>query len=224
MISRYVRSGDRIEMKRNLPQGSGSEGPLNCTSRVVSIIDDDSLNISEAWFKDSPVEILAGELLELRFVVAEGSYICKATVLEENIKNGVLTYTLRLITEPKKNQRRRFFRMEKMIPVRYILPEEAEYEYEGTVLNISAGGIKFSSTKQLTEGQNIKLGLYLNGDKAAREEITCRVIDSYKVNGRVIRFDNRVAFVNMNREQTEKIVKFVFEEERKRKHSEKDFY
>lgn len=88
----------------------------------------------------------------------------------------------------------------------------------GTVIDISGGGIRFNSSYEYKPDDLviIKIPIAVDIDGNIRE-ITTRVIHAVKkINGPVAVYDIRGEFVNIDNRIREKLVRYIFEEQRKR--------
>lgn len=86
------------------------------------------------------------------------------------------------------------------------------------IRDISGGGLKFVSQTAFTEGEQIALLFSLNSHgketvyELAGEVLSCRENDNQKGE-----FEHRLKFTGILRNQREAIIRFIFEEERKKR-------
>jgi len=88
----------------------------------------------------------------------------------------------------------------------------------GIAIDISGGGLRFNMDKAFAKGDIIRLrfSLTINGEQF--EVVTdARLVFSQEIFNRPGNFENRVEFVNMPMKEREVIIKYVFDEERKRR-------
>jgi len=215
MTEALYKTGDFVELKLM----SGRRGDPTGESQILSesIImwtgSDNEIRITMPTFKGQSSPIEEGEVYELRFIAASGSFACRARVIDDldaEIGNG---YKMKLISELTKDCKRMFYRLDKVIPIMYSLKEEdgAGQMLKGTCFNISGGGIRFSSGTDIGRGRNILMNLMLGRDD-----------EDIMVSGRVIYTDNvgledavyehRVEFTDMTSDTKEKIVRYCFDE------------
>lgn len=163
-------------------------------------------------------------------------YKCKCLVKDRYKKQNMFFLLISVIDGIQKFQRRQFFRIDCSLDLKYynITEDIAEldtteqlifesqkdnfvYEFSKGIINdISGGGIRFTTTKQLIPGEYILS--FINLCNNAVDEsfvlvtkiIASNIID--KVNGK---FSNRAQFIYKDLKDREKIVRFVFEEERR---------
>ena len=91
-----------------------------------------------------------------------------------------------------------------------------DYHY-GVIMDISGGGIKFSSDVKNESGSYIISVISLNGE---RMMIVCKIIACEKSQKVSDKYINRAKFIFKNISDREKIVRFVFDEERKARQRE----
>lgn len=249
MISKILRVGDRVEMKRYTLSDSADAKPRLYVSQIIDMIDEQKLNLSIPIEGGRIIPLEVGSKYELRFLSSSGIYVCKAEIVNRGKQGTIYFLTLLILSELKKDQRRQYFRLNKIRPLKYhILTDEEnellarvkgdggkdDFEYRtifnrlrdivaeesnGTLQNISGGGIKFNSGKELHPETLIRINLLL--DDADREplDLFAHVIASQYMSN-TMNFEHRVEFVHINREVREHIVKYVFSEERKQRQKE----
>lgn len=90
-----------------------------------------------------------------------------------------------------------------------------EDNYKCTIVDISGGGIRAFSKRQLEKNEMVYVKFTLNfnsGDKEA--DVLAKVVDSQKNSKDETMFDNRLQFINISEADREEIVKYVFEQQR----------
>ncbi len=251
MISKVLKVGDKVEMKRveTVVREDGQEALFN--SQLIDIQGSDKLNISIPIKGGAIIPLEVGERYELRFVTSSGIYKCKAEISNRG-KQGVVYYLgMMILSELQKDQRRQYFRLDKIKQLEYhkLSREEGgllamlaakkyndEFErralrnklnnietedHDGTVLNISGGGIKFNSKDELKQGDFIRIKIFLEDTDTEPLDLFARVIASEYIPNKSIHNEHRIEFVNINRDTREKIIKYVFNEDRKQRQKEK---
>ena len=90
-----------------------------------------------------------------------------------------------------------------------------EDNYKCTIVDISGGGIRVFSKRQLEKNETVYVKFTLNfnsGDKEA--DVLAKVVDSQKNSKDETMFDSRLQFINISEADREEIVKYVFEKQR----------
>lgn len=99
---------------------------------------------------------------------------------------------------------------------------EEVFEEKGIVTDISGGGLRFHTDKQLDKENEIivKLQLPMENDTLTLMA-SAEVISSNKSAKRANSFDNRIRFVKISEDEREQVIKFIFLQERKNLRREK---
>jgi len=146
--------------------------------------------------------------------------------VSKRLKDGSLHYLeLTFLTPMKKYQRRQYYRMNCILSFRYAY-EDAEgardISQDGTLLDISGGGIRFSTKDEIKTNEKVKCFLELKmKDYTIKLETNGSLLQSKPIEPDQVRFQNRIMFDDLKLEDREKIIKFIFEEERRRRKKEK---
>ena len=92
----------------------------------------------------------------------------------------------------------------------------------GTMVDISGGGARFISKVQYEKGSLIQFvfSLFVNGS-ITEYKLIGKVLKSERIENREGSFENRIQFVNMQTDDRESIIRYIFEEERKKRHRER---
>ncbi len=91
-----------------------------------------------------------------------------------------------------------------------------------TIVDISGGGCKFNSNFKHEKGQKITLQIqYSLQEKRVKCKYLARVIFSEEIERKKGWFEHRVEFIDINIDERETLIKFIFEEERKIRRKER---
>lgn len=187
------------------------------------------------------MEMGSGDEYQLTFYTWKGLYRCRAVVLEQGMQQVV---AVRLVSEVEKYERRRFYRMECILPMTYaVLTEEqkkqcmefTDFETEGqkqalqeqleneteffhaTVLDISGGGMRFNSkVRQQAEKILLLRPDVPEGIKQKLPLLLARVISSMPLKNRQEVYENRVEYVGISASERKALICYIFQEERKK--------
>ena len=161
--------------------------------------------------------------------------IFKTTVLIEGAKKegNRITLITRMLIELKKYDRRAFFRISLQMSLMYLILDDkmvtlfrqylkegkdipADGYHTGECIDLSAGGMKFLSTKKLKEKSIMCMRFVLDQGKETEMVYTilAHVIDSKPHPNRPEVFIQRVAFEVQNPRTREKIVSYIFRQQR----------
>lgn len=185
-------------------------------------------------YKDGHMVVLSlGIRLDAYFYCKAKMYHSRVKVVDRYKSNNLIVLVIELETTLRKVQRRQFFRYDMIVPIKYmLLSDEIAAVYDksgelpdeiitqgikdGQTINISGGGMKFVGCKfEKDDRVYIELN-YILGTEAQCLKTTARIIDSVNPQGRRDIFHNRISFDNIKNDDREALIRFIFEEERKR--------
>jgi len=220
MIQSAITLGDKIELTKKIEMVEAE----TFYSMVYDLIDDKHMLIQ------APIE--SGKIIPLELSVIY--YACVYTKrglfrgeieVTKRLKDNNLHYLeLAFITPMKKYQRRQYYRMNCVLSFKYQDVEEESWD-TGTLLDISGGGIRFSTTSPMKINYKIRCHLELRlRDHTILIETEGIILQSKPIEPDKIYFQNRILFEELSLEDREKIIKFIFEEERRRRKKEKGMW
>ncbi len=215
-MENLVKLGDKVEiMKKNELLNT----PIYLS--MVAGIDDNLLRVQ------APIE--SGKIVplekETRYYVSiyTGRGLLRAEAfLVDREKSGQLhILVLDVLTGFKKFQRRQYYRMSCTLEFKFE-NMETEVTGQGTVLDLSGGGIRFSTTAMLEENDEIKgeFELAMHGKKIPFH-VQGKIIKQNTIEGKRDLFQYRLEFINLSIDLQETIIRYIFDEERKRRKKEK---
>lgn len=203
--------------------------------RVMDMPDYHIVRISMPFYEGRIVPLAVGDQYVMNFYAEKGIYGSRFVVINR-LKEGNLFLADMEIQEPlHKIQRREFFRHNCRIPATYhmISPEELNdtsfdaesIEWKKSVLlDISGGGVRMVSEFQENTDlpMQLRFPIEVNG---IQEEVTLfgKLVATYQNENNKILYEQRVEFENLDDKEREKIIHFIFEEERKKISKEKGF-
>ena len=255
MIDKILKIGDRVEMTRYSPGGADTQGRSRCyNSQLIEIVNDHIVNITVPVESSHLVALEAGGRYELRFITTAGIYVCKAEIRERNRIGKISFFEMYILSELRKDQRRQYFRLDKIKPIQYhVLTEEEERimealdksgpadspnrrmlqsrlrelkieELDGVLSNISGGGVKFHSEFTLEPEDRIRMKILLDDLDSEPLDLFGRVVASEGSINRELKNEHRIEFFDISRDTRERIVRYVFNEERKLRQKETGNY
>ncbi len=180
---------------------------------------------------------------EFVFTTENGLYKAEGTVTERFKQDNFYLMRGEIFGDIVKFQRREFYRMECSIPVLFLSLDDDEGEVElmsevkemikdssrpvavrglGTILDISGGGIRFISEKDLEDFNYIFVHFeILLNDKKTNLEIVANIL-SKDYNPDNKKFIYRTKFLFKDTKMQERIIRYIFEEERRNRHKKID--
>lgn len=244
MISNIITIGCKVEIRIVQEARREAENPAahNFYSTKVADIDRDNSVI----YVTAPIEAGLPKYLQANirydfiFITEYGLYRAEGQCIGRKKEGEILLNAIALTTNTAKFQRREYYRESCSIPVDFVeisdevakfdnildiqkaSKEDATLPDFGTILDISGGGIRYSTpTKVKTNVYN--LYLFEIGQEGNKKDVMVigYVIASDPVQDRTDLYHNRVQFIFKNEKEREKIVQFVFEEQRRKRQNNK---
>lgn len=233
ILSKYITPGNRIEMqevKRVKIKGDNNRRTVY-ESQLVDIISDDRIEISIPMDKTKLILLPVDAEYDVFFYTPNGLYQCYARVLDRYKNNKVFTLLLALTSNLRKYQRREYYRFSCALEMNSRTLEEQEiHAVEGNtnllvpelplqrsvIVDISGGGLRFVANYAYEVDSMIlcKYNLWISGESRDFSLIG-RVLAVKEVENRPGVYEHRVQYVNMDKDNREEIVKYIFDAERK---------
>lgn len=241
ILSKYIAPGSRIELQKTKRyRGENDENNKVYVSQVVDIISDDRIEISMPMEKTKLILLPVDAEYDLYFYTSNGLYQCYARVVDRYKNKNRFSLLLDLTSNLRKYQRREYYRFSCALEMnsRPLQEEEVQtFENNSLVLtpelplqrsvivDISGGGLRFVAEYAYEVGSLILCRYFLWIDGENKEYNLCgKVLGVKEVENRPGFFEHRVQYVNMDKENREEIIKYIFNEERKviRKRTDKE--
>ena len=234
-----IKPGDKIDIRivQQVANENAVEEPAKVyKSKVLDIEKNGELEISMPTENSKLILLPLGVRLE--FVFYSGVFLYKSIgqIKERYKKDNIYTFRIELHTQPEKFQRREFYRYECALDFSFFEMTEtmkqmdtAEDIFEavkegtvqaefrkGVIVDISGGGIRFTSEYETEVGTLLMSVIHLAGASVNKEfhiagsVIACRRIE----NIREKRFESRMKFMIRDDKMREEIIRYIFEEER----------
>ena len=241
MLSKYVVVGNRVELQSvrrlKLNEEGGNEERKVYTTKVYDIISDERIELLMPMEQTKLILLPVDGEYELCFYTDNGLYQCVAKVVDRYRDNNIYVLALDLTTNLRKYQRREYYRFSCALEMnsRELLKEEIEsLNHSQTslqpelplkrsvIVDISGGGLRFVSNLEYEKGSIILCNYNLVVDGATKHySLVGRVLSVEELENRPGVYEHRVQYVNMDVDEREEIIKYIFNEERKNRHKEK---
>ncbi len=243
MISKIISPGDRIELKKTGAEKKakeiGAEPAKTYVSQVYDILNEDEMKIAMPIVEGRVIPLPINGRYDLCFYTANGLYQCRAIITDRYKEDELFVLQIEITSDLKKFQRRQYFRLECTMDIWYkILPKEEILEIitdkekmeelltgeldKGVALDISGGGMRFTSSKRHSSGDCVIVVLRI---KKSGNNATCilpgTILKSTSVLNRSDVFEHRVEYNNVQGSVREALIKFIFEEERRLRQKDK---
>lgn len=240
MLSKFVATGDKIELQ------SVERGPEDQTenrqkvyySTVHDVLSEDTMEIIMPMEHTKLILLPVDSEYDLVIYGATGLYQCFARIIDRYKSNNVYILVAELTSNLRKYQRREYYRfscalemcarnleeeeiqaIEKKVP--YVLQPGLPLK-RSVIVDISGGGIRFLSEQRYEPDSLIYCSYHLFSDGVRKQyEVIGKVLAVKGLDNRPGTFEHRVQYYNLDVDTREKIIKFIFEEERKERKKER---
>lgn len=241
LLSKYVVPGCRVDLQtidrskeriRDKTANSG-EGRKSYQSRVIDVLSEDRVEISMPMEQSKLILLPVDGEYDLYFYSDSGLYQCYARVVDRYKDNTLYVLVLDLISNLRKHQRREYYRFSCALEMNSRqLEEEEERAMESNseeefltpqlplkssiIVDISGGGLRFVANYAYEVQSKIlcKYNLLING-VYKEYNLVGKVLNVRELENRQGVFEHRVQYVNVDANEREEIIKYIFDEERK---------
>lgn len=234
LISKYVVPGCRVDLQAIQRSTSPEEieGPHRShQSQVLDILSEDRIEISMPMEKSKLILLPVDGEYDLYFYSDNGLYQCYARVVDRYKNNSLYVLVMDLTSNLRRYQRREYYRFSCALEMnsRQLEEEEISVADKGVnslipelplkssvVVDISGGGLRFVANYAY-EAQSMILCKYrlLIEGRVKEYSLLGRVLAVRELENRKGIYEHRVQYVNMDSEDREEIIKYIFDEERK---------
>lgn len=233
MLLKYVEPGNKIEMQavERAEDMDELENVKTYQTQVLDVLSEDRLEIAMPMEKMKLILLPVNTEYDLCFYTSSGLYQCLANVIDRYKSGGQYILLMELTTNLRKHQRREYYRLSCALDmdVRFlekseILAVEGKRDYvamalpvkRGIIVDISGGGVRFVSDNVYKEGSLIYCKYILSMDGEEREHVlAAKVLRVKELDDKPGTYEHRAQYVNIDTEEREEIIRFIFEEERK---------
>lgn len=239
MYSDIIQIGNKIDVispaAKEREKKGGEKAPV-LKSQVDDVRSDGTIVIEMPMYKGRVVLVNAGNNYELLFYSKKGLYRALCQV-KNRFKEGSLIFaTVEPITDLVKFQRREYFRLQCSLDMtgfmidkektslmndeelmRYYDTDEVKNTaFKGIMVDISGGGCRFASKSKFETGDLLALSACLQNEKEKLPVLFMMdVISSTKITGSDDTYETRGEFQKLNPKLRERIIKYIFDEDRK---------
>lgn len=243
--------GDRIELTHVRSAMGRKLSERKFGSQLLDYDGEQTAKISMPICENRVVPLEVGDDYNMCFFTNIGLYQCKARIRKRYTENRMYVLDVLFLTELTKYQRRKFYRLDCMFPIKYRMisdvelllrkrlqtePWESEEEKErcllmlaeipkeweeGTISDLSGGGMRFHGKYELGRGAMVEVMLPLSLQSGIVPlTFLMQVIACVHYEGSRIAYEIRGEFQNVKGSERETVIKYVFEEQRRRMRKE----
>lgn len=236
MIEKIIEIGNKIDIEYTNPD---TKVKHLYKSQVFEIMNNDELRIAMP-FEGAKLSIMSlNRRYKFCFYTQTGLFECMGYVVDRFKSDNRYIAVISLKTGLRKIQRREFFRLEKLIDIDYrvfseeesncesvneILEKEKDYVEEpvyqkGMAVDLSGGGARFVLDDAYPVSTYILIRMHIELTSELSEfYVIGKVIMSEKMSSQSGQCENRIEFVRIRENEREKLIHYIFREERKLRH------
>lgn len=233
-LTELVRPGEKIDIMavERAILGSSSNKKVY-SSKIYDVIDDNQLEILMPMEGSKLILLPKDGQYQFCFYTQKGLYQCFVRIADRYKSNNIYILLAEVTSELEKFQRREYYRYSTSLPLkaRTLMEEELKdlekhifHIQQGLVMkkceirDISGGGLKFVSQTSFPVGEQIALVFSLHSHgKETVYELAGEVLSSRENDNQKGEFEHRLKFTSILSNQRESIIRFIFEEERKKR-------
>lgn len=237
LLSKYVAPGCRVDIQEieHSELEEGDEIRINgkgYRSKVLDILDEDRIEVLMPMEKSKVVTLPVDGEYDLYFFTEMGLYQCYARITDRYKDNNVYVMVMDLISNLRKYQRREYYRLSCALEMdsRPLEAEEVKLAEAGRrekkipdlplkqsiVVDISGGGMRFVADYAYEPDMLIMCRYRLLVGKEEKEySLVGKVLAVHEVENRPGSYEHRVQYINVDTEEREEIIKYIFDEERR---------
>ncbi len=244
MLSKIVTLGNKIELKKvsNTMSSYGKTilgEDVIYYSQVFDVVDEHRIRIGMPLIGGRVIPLTVSDKYDACFYTDKGLYQCRIVITDRYKENNIFVLVVELISELQKYQRRQYYRLGCTMDIKYRILEEEEIKFysdennryscelddkfnDGIALDLSGGGIRFTSKKHHKPGEILLLFMDISYDDKQKEYcVLCQLVTSDASKNREDMFEHRAKYCNIDGGIREELIKYIFEEERKQRKREK---
>ncbi len=237
LLSKYIAPGSKIELEAidRVLQEDGSYQRKKFDSKVVDVIDEDRLEILMPMEQTKLVLLPLNGEYDIHFFTTKGLFQCLVRVVNRYKNGNLYLLEIELISNLQKYQRREYYRYSCMIPISYRLLTNAEKialeskknvlfdelpMIESQIVDISGGGIRFISKDTADINDMIYTEYALSNGKRFKHVAKILAVKPLDNPTKDAKYEFRCQFVDILNGEREMIIRYIFEEERKKRKRE----
>ncbi len=237
MLEDYLRTGDKVEleaMKQIDLEDGGTEsgGKKQYVTKLYDILSEDRFELLMPMEQTKLILLPVDSEYNLCFVANDNQlYQCSARIIDRYKSNNVYILAMEMTSNLRRFQRREYYRFNCVLDMdsRCLVKEElsaveAKRDYllpglplrHSVIVDISGGGLRFVSKAKYKPGNLIycKFNL-LQGGEWYEYNVIGEILSATELQNKEEEVEHRLQFINMDNDDRETIIRYIFEEERK---------
>ncbi len=231
-VDKVISVGDKVDLKQIREKRRDEEKIPVYPSKILDIKQNNILQVAMPYYEGRIVPLSVQERYEMWIYGKNGLYTCDGIVTERYKEGNLFYLDMLILTKLKKVQRREYYRFIYRTNVEFrIVPEElakgyveeSQEEFEGAtwynavMRDLSGGGIRIVSAAEVEKDSYMQFQFPIKDSAGDLLTISVygRLLRSYIMDTKPLLRDHRIEFVNLSNSLRERIIRFIFEEERR---------
>lgn len=234
MVDKIIGIGNKVDIEYVNPD---TKEKHTYKSQVFDIMDNDEIRVAMPFEGTKLVVLSLNIRYKFCFYTKTGLFECVGVIVDRFKSDNQYVAVVSLKTGLRKIQRREFFRLEKLTDIEYRVLTEEESEMEtvdellfaedeaeerpiykkGVAVDISGGGARFVLEEACLVNTYMLIRMEVEISPTQHEfYVIGKVVWSGKLEGRAAgQCENRVEFVRIEEREREKLIHYIFREERR---------
>lgn len=233
MLSDYIIPGNRIELQTySSGYSDSSSDRKSYASKVYDIISEERIDVMMPMEKGQLQLLPVDGIYNIVFYSDKGLFQCIGRVEDRYRSNNMYILTLELTSPLSKLQRREYYRFSCAINFKFRSLSDEENEAikdspffsidgeqpmeKGMIVDISGGGIRFIASERMDENTRLYICYQLPQKGILKDyRIIGQILKTRELENKQGSFEHRVKYTNIDEDDREDIIHYIFEEERK---------
>ncbi|MDD5935722.1 MAG: flagellar brake domain-containing protein [Clostridiales bacterium] len=233
MLQDVISIGDKIELMKYTNQDLHESQGKRYYSRVLDFKEMNKAVIAMPVENSRIIPLDLRDKYRLCFYTKYGLYQCRSVITDRYRMGNIYMIEVEMTSELEKVQRRQYYRLDCVKQIHYyIVPEASNSDEnvleetmfgkagleEATMIDISGGGCKFNCKTLIPKDSRVIVRFSLELSKGIKVfQLVGKVVYSSEILNHEKTYENRIEFLDIKEEERENIVRFIFNEERRRR-------
>ena len=217
MLSKDVAVGDKIEitLRKDISR------VVVHMSQIMDIVDSENIVCAMPISAGHMVKLPLGSAYFFLIFTSNGMIRYNANIVNLFKEDKLHLMNVKIESEGEKEQRRSHFRLSRNLPIKFSVIAENEDGVSagmsldempvGITKDISGGGIRFVSNERLPDNANLRCVLLIEGEPFIA---IARLMYSVSFKDTAYNYQYRVKFISVLPEEQERLIKYIFNEQR----------
>lgn len=232
-MQKIIAIGDKVDIKSLIKASLSDDQKVPVyASRILDVKENNVLQLAMPFHEGKVVPLAVNSRYEICIYAKNGLFTCNIVIIERYKSNNMFYMDAAVYTPLSKVQRREFFRYAYRTTIEYrnvpaeiaLGKDDSEKETEekaspwksGIMMDLSGGGLRVISPIDEVKDSYIQVRFPIRLPSGTEMIVLYgHILRSLRVENNPQLRDLRVEFVHMNPIVQEKIVRFIFDEERR---------